>query len=71
MKTKPGAKGLTARVARGLAYRTAGWSLSAFQREDPQVADWIAYWQRDPAQPEVVRTQLESLATNPAFRQDK
>lgn len=71
MKTKPGAKGLNAKVARGLAYRTAGWSLSAFEREDPQVADWIAYWQRDSTQPAVVRTELETLATNPAFRQSQ
>lgn len=71
LKTKAGAAGLNAKVARGLAYRTAGWSLASFQREDPQVADWIAFWEKDPAQPEIVRSQLGTLATNPAFRQEK
>ncbi len=71
LKTKAGAAGLNAKVARGLAYRTAGWSLSSFQREDPQVADWIAYWGKDPSQPEIVRTQLGTLGSNPAFKQEK
>lgn len=71
LETKAGAKGLNAKVAKGLAYRTAGWSLASFDREDPQVADWIAFWEKDPSQPDMVRTQLGTLLTNPAFRQDK
>lgn len=63
-----GAKGLNARVARGLAYQIAGWSISSFQRTDPLVADWLQYWQSDPAMPKVIRQEIMALPTNPAFQ---
>lgn len=67
-KQRGGEKGLNARVANGLAYQIAGWSIGSFLRTDPLVADWLAYWQDDPETPEVIRRELKSLATNPAFR---
>lgn len=67
-KSGTGAKGLKARVARGLGYQIAGWSIGSFQRTDPLVMDWLLYWQKDPTVPAVVREQLAALPTNPAFR---
>jgi hypothetical protein len=66
--TRGGVKGLNARVARGLAYQIAGWSIGSFQRTDPLVADWLDYWQNDPTVPAVIRQEIASLPTNPAFR---
>jgi hypothetical protein len=66
-----GAKGLNARVARGLAYQIAGWSIGSFQRTDPRVADWLAYWQNDPEVPAVVRQEIAKLPSNPVFRPDQ
>ena len=63
-----GAKGLNARVVRGLAYQIAGWSISSFQRTDPLVADWLHYWQNEPAVPAAVRREIAALPTNPAFQ---
>ncbi len=63
-----GAKGLNARVARGLGYQIAGWSIGSFQRTDPLVADWLQYWQNDPAVPETTRREIAALSTNPAFK---
>ncbi len=65
---KGGAQGLNSRVARGLAYQIAGWSIGSFQRTDPHVADWLLFWQNDPAFPKSLRKEIESLLTNPAFR---
>ena len=67
-KAKGGAKGLNAQVARGMTYQIAGWSIGSFERSDPLVADWLAYWQNDPATPDVVRREIGTLLTNPAFR---
>jgi hypothetical protein len=67
-KTKPGAKGLNAAVARGLQYQIAGWSIASFQRTDPLVADWLIFWQNDPEIPALIRKEIASLITNPAFR---
>lgn len=67
-KRRGGEKGLNARVANGLAYQIAGWSIGSFQRTDPLVADWLAYWQDDPETPEAIRRELKSLPLNPAFR---
>lgn len=69
-KNRGGEKGLNARVANGLAYQIAGWSIGSFQRTDPLVADWLAFWQNDPGMPEIVRGEIGGLATNPAFRRD-
>ena len=68
IKAKGGVKGLNARVARGLAYQTAGWSLASFQRTDPQVLDWLLFWENDTALPQVLREQIRSIPSNPAFK---
>ncbi|MFH0980448.1 MAG: hypothetical protein V2A79_02785, partial [Planctomycetota bacterium] len=62
---------LNAQVARGMAYQIAGWSLSSFQRTDPQVADWLLFWENDPNMPSTIRAQIASLFDNPIFRKTK
>jgi len=71
LKARSGLKGLDARVARGMAYQIGGWSLAAFQRADPRVADWLRHWERDPAIPEALREQIRSLPTHKAFERPK
>lgn len=71
IKEKGGEKELNARVASGLAYMVAGWSLSSFQRTDPRVADWLSYWQQDATIPALLREEIKLLPTNPAFQRDK
>ncbi|MFA5264191.1 MAG: hypothetical protein WC378_10215 [Opitutaceae bacterium] len=66
--TRGGVNGLTAQVASGLAYQIAGWSLGSFQRTDPHVADWLLFWENDPAFPALLRNEIASLPNNPAFR---
>ena len=66
--TKGGAKGLNGRVLRGLSYQIAGWSIASFERTDPHAADWLAFWQSDPAVPESIRKEITSLPINPAFK---
>jgi hypothetical protein len=63
-----GAKGLNARVVRGLRYMIAGWSISSFQHTDPLVMDWLRYWQKDPTVPAIIRSEIAALPTNPAFK---
>jgi hypothetical protein len=70
-RARGGVKGLNASVARGLAYQTAGWSIGAFQKADPRVADWLLYWNGDPTFPPGLRKELDVLYSNPAFRQNK
>jgi hypothetical protein len=70
-KSRGGVQGLNARVARGLAYQIAGWSLISFQRADPLVADWLFFWEGDSHFPPLLRKELAALSTNPAFRQNK
>jgi hypothetical protein len=65
---KGGAAGLNASVARGLVYQIAGWSIGSFQRSDPLVADWLAYWRKEPGFPRQLSDELGTLATNPAFQ---
>ena len=62
LKVKGGAARLNAKVAEGLRYQVAGWSLSAFQLADPQVADWLLSFGQDPGLPEAVRKELGHLA---------
>jgi hypothetical protein len=71
LTAKGGATGLNAKVAEGLRYQVAGWSLSAFQFADPQVADWLLAFEQDPSLPEGVRKELGHLAGNPAFVRPK
>jgi len=67
---KGGAAGLNASVARGLGYRIAGWSIGSFQRTDPLVADWLAYWRKQPDFPKQLSDELGTLPTNPAFQKN-
>lgn len=67
-EAKGGVKGLNARVARGLRYQIAGWSIGSFQRTDPLVADWLLFWQNDATVPTTIRQEIAALATNPAFK---
>lgn len=67
MNARMGVKGLNTRVLRGMAYKIAGWSLSSFQQSDPQVSDWLLYWENDANMSSTVRIQIASLSDNPAF----
>jgi hypothetical protein len=59
-------------VARATTYSAAGWALGSFQRTDPLAADYIEFLIASPDTPEVVKTELRELQTNPAFKwQDK
>ncbi len=59
---------LTPSLIRGVAYTAAGWSLGSFQHSDPLVADYIEFMLASPGTPPLVKTGLEGLATNPAFK---
>lgn len=67
-ESRGGAKGLNAKVARGLVYQIAGWSIGSFQRTDPYVTDWLSFWQNDPAVSATIRQEIAALPGNPAFR---
>jgi hypothetical protein len=69
-KEHGGVKGLNSHVAQGLAYQIAGWSIGSFQRTDPHVSDWLNFWEQDPDFPAVLRQEIASLPTNPAFRRN-
>ena len=69
-KAQSGLKGLNAKVARGLAYQIAGWSIGSFQRTDPSVADWLNFWQKDSTVARVIRKEIATLPGNPAFRRN-
>ena len=68
-KARGGAEGINDHIVRGLAYQIAGWSIGAFERADPLVADWILYWENDPTFPPQLRKELGTLLGNPNFRQ--
>jgi len=59
---------LTPSIARGVTYTAAGWSLRSFQRNDPLVADYVAYMLASPDTPEAIKSELTGLSTNPAFK---
>lgn len=62
----------TPAIGRAVGYGAAGWALGSFQRTDPLAADYIEYLIASPDTPDMVKTELKGLATNPAFRyQDK
>lgn len=68
-KTPTQKKEVTAALARGVLYMTAGWSLSSFVRSNAIVADYVARWQDEEGVPPVVRDELRRLLVNDAFRQ--
>lgn len=59
---------ITLELVRGLAYMASGWSLGSFYRNHPLVTDHIEAWKRDATLPLVIREELGTLLTNPAFR---
>jgi len=59
---------LTPSIMRGATYTAAGWSLGSFQRQDPLVADYIDYLSAATDTPAAVKSELEGLMTNPAFK---
>jgi hypothetical protein len=61
---------LTPSIVRGVAYTAAGWSLDSVQRNDPLAADYIECMIASPDTPEIVKSELKSLSTNPAFKRD-
>jgi hypothetical protein len=67
-KSRSGAKGINAQVARGLAYQIAGWSIGSFQRADHHVADWLEFWEKDPSVSASLRKEIAALPNNPNFR---
>ena len=67
-KAHGGVKGMNSRVAEGLVYQIAGWSLGSFQRSDPLVADWLLFWKDDATFPSKSKKEIEGLASNPAFK---
>jgi len=62
---------LTPSIARGVAYMAAGWSLGSFQRSDPLVADYIDYLLASPDVSPEVKSELNQLSTNPAFKREE
>jgi hypothetical protein len=56
----------------GVGYGAAGWAFGSFQRSDPLAADYIEFLIASPDSPELVKTELKELQTDPAFGwQDK
>jgi hypothetical protein len=58
----------TPAIGRAVGYGAAGWSLYSFQRNDPLVADYIEYMLASPDIPATVKSELNGLSTNPAFK---
>jgi hypothetical protein len=59
---------LTPSMVRGVTYTAAGWSLWSFQRNDPLVGDYIDYLLASPDTPQPVKSELNALWSNPAFK---
>ena len=59
----------TPSIGRAVGYGAAGWALGSFQRTDPLAADYIEFLIASPDTPEVEKTELKVLQTDPAFRQ--
>lgn len=57
----------TPSIVRGITYTAAGWSLKSFQQNDGLVADYIDYLLASPETPQLVKTELKQLWSNPAF----
>lgn len=60
----------TPAIGRAVAYGAAGWSLSSFQRTDPLAADYIEEMIASPDTPDLVKSELKILQTDPAFRRE-
>ncbi len=59
---------LTPSIVRGVTYTAAGWFLRSFQLQDGLVADYIEYMLASRETPPAVKSELNGLSTNPAFK---
>jgi hypothetical protein len=60
----------TPAIGRAVGYMAAGWSIGSFQRTDPLAADYIEFIIASPDSPQIVKTELGGLSTNPAFKEN-
>jgi hypothetical protein len=67
-KTGRRANGMTIELARAMAYGASGWSLGSFVRHHPLVTDFVDAWKQDATVPKVIKEELWTLITNPAFK---
>jgi hypothetical protein len=67
-KTPTHSSTLTPSIVRGVVYTAAGWSLWSFQRNDPLVTDYIDYLLASTDTPKSIKSELNSLSSNPAFK---
>jgi hypothetical protein len=67
LKTANHSSTLTPSIVRAVVYTAAGWSLASFQRNDALVADYISYLRVSPDVPQLVKSELAALESNPAF----
>jgi hypothetical protein len=54
-------------VMKAVIYRGAGWSLKSLVRSDGLVADYIDFLKASVETPTLLKAELQTLATNPAF----
>lgn len=59
---------MSVELARAMAYGASGWSLGSFVRNHPLVTDFVDAWKQDATLTEVVKEELGTLITNPAFK---
>lgn len=67
-KTGKRTSGMTIELARAAAYGASGWSLGSFFRHHPLVTDFVDAWKQDETVPKVIKEELGTLITNPAFK---
>jgi hypothetical protein len=60
----------TPAIGRAVGYMAAGWSLNSFQRSDPLATDYIEFMIASPDTPPEIKSELQGLSTNPAFKQE-
>jgi hypothetical protein len=59
----------TTEIDHAVTYMAAGWSLNSFKRNDPLAADYLLAIAADPATSAAIKTELNELSTNPAFKE--
>lgn len=69
-KTGKRTNGMSIELARAMAYGASGWSLGSFYRHHPLATDFVDAWKQDATVPKVVREELGTLITNPAFKRE-
>jgi len=63
--------GMTPELMRATAYMSAGWSLGSFYRNHGLAADYIESMKSNPMMPPVIREELGTLISNPAFKMEQ